>query len=122
MLGVIQGISEILLGLFVILDRDDLRLLDRSALTEGNLLAIGLFVAALGVVVILLALALGRGSEIVRLLFGAVAAMNVGSSLWATIALHGEQRWAGLYGVVVGLVVLYILYGSERSEEFFATR
>lgn len=118
-LGVVQGVFAILAGLFLVLDRDDARLRDVSTLTEGGLLWIGLFIIALGVITVLLALALGRGSEIVRIFLGVLTALHLGSGLWALVALHGEQRWAAAYSVVISAVILYILFGSERSEAFF---
>ena len=68
----------------------------------------------------LLAMALSRGSNLVRFLLGVVTLINVAAAFWGVVATHGEQRLAASVALVIGLAVLWILYGSARSQQYFA--
>lgn len=118
-LGVIQGVIGIFVGFFVIFDREDVDLVVQSQMTPNELLWAGIFGVILGVAVLYLALALGRGSELVRMLFGILTIFHLAAGVWALVALHGHQRYGGAWQVVFSLVVLYILFGSESSKRFF---
>lgn len=127
-LGVIQGLVAIALGIFVIADRNDTEFLrhinETDALadhqvTPDQLLTWGLIIVVAGALSALLAIALLNGSNFVRWLFGIGAVINVGGGLYGLIALHGEQRMTGAWGVVVGVVVLWILFGNREANEFF---
>jgi hypothetical protein len=118
-LAIIGGIFEILGGIWIIIDRADHRLLNQSNLTENGLLGAGIVAILFGTVWILVALALGRGSRVARLVFGILAVLNLAAGLYALVALHGEQQWSGAFQTAIAIIVLYLLYGSERDREFF---
>jgi hypothetical protein len=118
-LAVINALASIGGGIFVILDRDDIRLLRESGMTQNQLVAAGVAAIVLGVIGLWVALALGRGSSFARLLFGIWAVLQFAGGVYAAVALHGEQRAQGAISASIGLVVIYLLYGSERDREYF---
>ena len=79
---------------------------------------IGLIVA--GTIMVVLSLALRNGSNFVRWLFGIFVMLNVAYGIWGIFALHGEQQLSAAFTTMFGLIILWILFGSERSDEFFA--
>ncbi|MFM7062120.1 MAG: hypothetical protein ACKO04_01315 [Actinomycetes bacterium] len=117
-LGVISGALNVLAGIFVALDRNSASLLKYAFSTPNQLLVMGLFVIALGALQAALALALGGGSNAVRILFAVIAVLNLGAGIWALVALHSEQRAGGAFSACVSLVVLYLLF-NHRAEEYF---
>jgi hypothetical protein len=119
-LGLIQGIGALIFGLVVVLDKSDETVLNESGMTENTLLATGIGIMLFGVVIVLLALALRNGSNIVRWLFGIVTMLHVAGGIWGIFALRGEQQLSAALTTVFGLIILWILFGSERSDEFFA--
>lgn len=119
-LGYIGGAFNIATGIFVMVGFDDDELLAVSVHSEGELIAIGLLAVLLGLVQIVLANMLGKGSNAVRVLYAVVASLNLAIGLWATIALHGEQRATGIGAAVLALFVLWLLF-NRKSEEFFET-
>ncbi len=119
-LGIIQGIASMILGLVLVLDNSDENLIAESGMTENTLAGTGIGVILAGVVIILLSLALRNGSNTVRWLFGIVAMLGVANGIWGVFALHGEQQLSAAFTTVFGLIILWILFGSERSDEFFA--
>ena len=118
-LAVINAIATIAGGIFVLLDHDNRHLLRVSGLTENHATAAGVAWIILGAIYLILALALGRGSRVARLLFGIWAVLNLAGGLWALVALDGEQQAAGAFSAVIAFIVLYLLYGSERDREYF---
>jgi hypothetical protein len=120
-LGVIQGVIGIAGGIFLILDKDDQTLRDEVNLTSNTLVASGIGLLVAGVIILLLALRLGSGSNLVRWLYGIVTIVNVGFGVWGLFSLHGEQQMSAAFSTVFGLIVLWILFGSERTDEFFAS-
>lgn len=119
-LGVIQGIAGFAAGLFLVLDRDDDDLIARSAMSSNALVLVGVVSMIVGVIMIALAMALSNGSNLVRWLFGIVTIVHVAGGVWGVFGLHGEQQLSAAFTVVFGLIILWILFGSERSDEFFA--
>lgn len=119
-LGVIQGLITFLAGLFLAIERDSTTLQQESQLTSDGLLGAGIGIMVGGGVVLLLALALGRGSQVVRWLYGIVTMVNVSFATWGVFSLHAEQRMSSVFSLVFGLIILWILFGSERTDRFFA--
>jgi hypothetical protein len=119
-LGLIQGVASLILGLVLILDKSDENLMNQSGMTENTLLGTGIGMMIVGAVMILLSLGLRNGSNFVRWLFGIVAMLNVAGGIWGIFALHGEQQLSSAFTAMFGLIILWILFGTERSDEFFA--
>lgn len=119
-LGMIQGLITFLAGLFLAIENDSTTLQQESQLTSDGLLATGIGIMVGGGIVLLLALALGRGSQVVRWLYGIVTMVNVAFATWGVFSLHAEQRMSSVFSLVFGLIILWILFGSERTDRFFA--
>ena len=120
-LGIIQGLVNLAAGLFLILDKDDPDLIFNSGMTSDHLMWSGIWSLLVGFIVILVSLYLGSGSEVARVLFAIVAALNTGLGVWGLFALHGEQQFAAAMAATIGLIVLYLLF-NERSSRFFEDR
>lgn len=119
MLGGFQGMLTAALGLFLVLDRNDAELIDHTELSANQLAAVGIGALIGGTIHFLLAMALSRGSNVVRFLLGVVTLVNVAAAFWGVVATHGEQRLTASIALVIGLAILWILYGSSRSQQFF---
>ena len=118
-LAVIDAVFTIIGGIWVVLDHDQHELLARSGFTSNGLLSTGVAAIVLGFIGLMVALALGRGSRIARLLFGIWAVLSLANGLYHLVALGGEQQLSGAVQSAVAIIVLYLLYGSEEDREFF---
>jgi hypothetical protein len=116
----IAGLLNVLAGIFVIIDRHDHRLRVDSAHTPNELLVWGIAAIVVGTIYCLLASALGRGSRTARLVFGIVAVLNLAGGVYAAISYNGEQRSSGVASMVFSIIVLWLLYGTEKDREYFA--
>jgi hypothetical protein len=47
--------------------------------------------------------------------------LNLAGGLYAMIAYSGEQRASGVVSAVFSVIVLWLLYGTEKDREFFAS-
>jgi hypothetical protein len=120
-LAMIAGILQVAAGIFVIIDRHDARLRVDSAHTPDELLWAGIFAIIIGTIYILVASALSTGSRGARLIFGIIAVLNLAGGIYAALAYSGEQRASGVVSAVFAAIVLWLLYGTERDREFFAS-
>jgi drug/metabolite transporter (DMT)-like permease len=117
----IAGLLNIAAGIFVIIDRHDTRLRVDSASTPNELLVWGVAAIVVGGIYCLLASALSRGSRTARLIFGIVAVLNLAGGVYAAIAYSGEQRASGATSMIFSIIVLWLLYGTEKDRDYFAT-
>ncbi len=118
-LGLIQGIASIAGGIFLVVDKDNAELIDKSAMSENQLFGSGIGLIVVGTIMVVLSLALRNGSNFVRWLFGIFVMFNVAYGIWGIFALHGEQQMSAAFSAVFGLIVLWILFGNERTDSFF---
>jgi hypothetical protein len=121
-LGVANGLIAIAAGIFLILDRDETELLELTNMSENQHVTVGVGAIVFGVIAILLALALGGGSNVVRWLYAIVAMVSAGFGVWGLFALHGEQQLSAAFQLVFAVAVLWILFGNPRSDQFFEGR
>jgi hypothetical protein len=102
-LGWIQGLLALGAGIFLILDRNDEDLQSKTDMSADQLVSTGVAAIVFGTFVVILASMLGRGNTVVRWLFGLLVVVNVGIAIW------------GLFG----LLVLYLLFGPDRTDRWF---
>jgi hypothetical protein len=120
-IGFVMGILHILGGVLIVLDYEDARLVRDSGMTHDQLLATGIVVGLIGIAVVVLSLALMGGSGLARFVFAFFVVLQVAGGLYSLVALSGEQQGAGAVSVVLGLFVLFLLYGTEADREFFSS-
>ncbi len=118
-LGIIQGFVALAAGLFLVLDSDDEALQATSNATSSELTAAGVGSMIGGGLVVLFAVMLGRGSSFVRWAYGIIVMINTAFAVWGLFALHGQQQLTAAFTLVFGVIVLWILFGSERTDRFF---
>ena len=75
---------------------------------------------AVAAITALLAYLLGRCSNAVRWLVGIVTAFEVAGSVYVLAGFAGTTRTNAIITFVIGLAVLYILFGERGSKEFFS--
>lgn len=120
-LGLIQGIGSILTGLFILLDHNDVTLQTDTRMSDNQLQGTGVVLLLVGALYIVLSIMLSRGSSLVRWIYGIVAMFNVSAAVWGLLALRGEQQLAAAFSLVFGVIILWILFGTERSDRFFGS-
>ncbi len=115
----IAGVGQIAFGGLLLSQRNDAELLTEADITSSQALAIGLVTLVLGVLSIVFALGLFRGSRIARLFVGV---LEIGQIIAATITiatLDSSRRASAIGSVVSALIVLYFLFGTDKAKRFF---
>jgi len=116
----IAGVGQIAFGGLLVSQRNDAELLTEADITSSQALAIGLVTLVFGVLSIVFALGLFRGSRIARLFVGV---LEIGQIIAATITiatLDSSRRASAIGSVVSALIVLYFLFGTDKAKRFFA--
>ena len=117
-LAYIAFLFNILAGILVMIDADNLVQQVRSGMTENELMGAGIAMVVIGVIGILLTGALARGSRVVRMLFALWIAFEIAVGLYAVVGHSGVQRGAGIVPLIFGIVILYLLFNGN-ADEFF---
>ena len=119
-LGIVSGIAQTVFGGGVIALRNDQKLLDEAGIKSGTAVAIGVACIVVGVLGVLFAIGLLRGSRVARGLLGISQLAQIGVSIYALAALDSSRRPAAIAGIVGSLIVLYFLFGTAKAKAFFA--
>ena len=88
---------------------------------DGDPLALavaGAVVVAIGLVQVALVVMLSRGSELARSTFGVVAVLQTAGGVYSAVALR-EFGAVALLPTAVSIGVLWLLYGSTTTRDFF---
>ena len=118
-LGVINGIVSIAAGIFLMLDSEDDSLRELTNMSSSQITSTGIASIVGGAIVLVCAIALGGGSSFVRWLYGIIVMFNVAFGIWGLFALHGEQQLTAALTTAFGMMILWILFGTERTDRFF---
>jgi hypothetical protein len=117
-LGLVQGVLLLAVGGLLIAFREEPELAAAMEVPGEGVLVGGVVLIVVGLVRLALAIALGRGSEVVRSLLAAVAMVQTSTAVYSLVALR-DIRLAVVWPLALALVELWLLYGSEGAQEFF---
>ncbi len=118
---IVVGAFQAIIGLTVLIDRNDATFLADSGITSSQATGFGIALLVIGSLSMFLAFGLLNGSRIARALIGLVEAAQIASGIYALVKLD-SARQASAVGTIVGaLVVLYFLFGTDKAKEFFNT-
>lgn len=118
-LGVAQGVLLVAVGGLVIATRDAPEVASALETDAAGVAAVGVVLVVVGLIRLVLAVALGRGSELVRSLFGVTATLQAGGAVYSLVALR-DIRFATAWALAFAVIELWLLYGTDRTQEFFA--
>jgi hypothetical protein len=122
-LAIISGVIETIFGLVFLVNADNvLESLVRTGHTTGELQTIGVVTLALGIVTLLLAWGLLRGSNVARIIVGIVAMMRLISAGLGLFLLWGAWSywWSALFTGIVAFLIIYLLFFEEEAVRWFA--
>jgi hypothetical protein len=118
----IQAFLNLVGAIALFLSRDD-RTLNEVGISSDEVLWASIGMALFAVLLFIVGAGIMRGSRAARLFVAIVTALNMGLAVWMMFYFH-EAGFVlfELVPILIGVFVLWALYGHERSEEFFGRR
>lgn len=91
-----------------------------SALSDGSVTGTIIGEAVAAILLLIVASGIMSGSKGMRLFVAIVEAIVMGIALYTMVTHHaGAYLYRGFFTLLVGVFVLWALYGNDRSEAFF---
>jgi hypothetical protein len=117
----IQGIIGILMGIGLIVERNNDSLIEHIGQSSGQIQTYGWIAVIWSVLALLVGWGLWNGGDWARILVAILEVLHVAGGVYLLFAWSGHYLWQGIWQIAVGLVVLWLLF-NPRSDDFFASR
>ena len=119
-LAIIGGIAQAVFGGVLFGLRNDETLLADTELTSSQVSTIGIVTLVVGVLTVVFAIGLLKGSRLSRMLVGLLEVAQIAAGVYAIVQLSSGHRAAAIGNIVGAVIVLYFLFGTQKAKEFFA--
>lgn len=117
----IQGIIGVIAGIGLIVERNNDSLIEHIGQSSGQIQTYGWIAVIWGVLALLVGWGLWTGGDWARILVAILEVLYVAGGVYLLFAWSGAYLWQGIWQIIVGLAVLWLLF-NPRSDEFFASR
>lgn len=114
---VLQGAVLAVLGSVMLVARSEPELREAAG-GVAPLITVAVLLLAVGVVRVVLGVMLARGNEVGRFVLGALAVLQIAITTFSVVALR-EVEIAGLVGLAMTVLELWLLYGWTRVADWF---
>jgi hypothetical protein len=114
------GVIGIVHGVGLIADRGEQSVQADTGMGSGGLTAYGLVAIGLGALLAALSISLARGSRSARWTVALLLVVHLASGLAIVFGWYDVSPWEGITSVAVSALLLFLLYGTERSRAFYA--
>jgi hypothetical protein len=115
-LAYMQGALTILGGILLLAFRNNVRVREDFTSTEVTIAAI--WIIAIGLITLWVATSYARGSRTAMIVVGAVALLNLGSSLW-WLFIHPAHVIAGLVNIALSAIIFYLAVLAPDTRDYF---
>lgn len=119
-LAIIGGIAQAAFGGLLLAARNDQTLLTDADLTSSQVTTIGIVSLVVGVLTVIFAVGLLKGSRVSRMLVGIMEVGQIAASVYAIVQLTSDHRPTAIGTIVGAVIVLYFLFGTQKAKDFFA--
>lgn len=117
--GIVQGVLTLIAGLALLVERNDADLLRQIGLESGEVGTYAVVAMIVGAVTIMVSLALFRGSGVARVLIGLLQVLHLAGGVYLLVRYEGTYLWDGVTTIIVAAVILFLLFGTTGSRDFF---
>ena len=118
-LMLVVGGLDILGGILALTHRTDDVLLDAVGSTESDLTTYGIALIVIGVLILLTAAALHRGSNFARGLVVTVAVLRLAMLFWALVTYHSVHWYNAFAPALIYILVTGFLLFDEDARRYF---
>ena len=114
------GLFNLLIGAVVLVDRNDDQFLADADATTSQITTLGAVLVVVGLLSILVSTGLWTGSRLARAAAALVALGQISTGVYTLVALDSDERSSGIGMIVGSLILLYLLFGTDKAKKFFA--
>lgn len=116
----LAGLFQLLIGVVAIVNRNDDQFLADAQATSSEVTSLGVALLVVGVVSLLVAVGLWQGSRIARAAAALAAVGQIATGIYTLVQLDSSEQSTGIGMIIGSLVLLYLLFGTDKAKEFFA--
>lgn len=116
----LAGLFQLLIGVVAIVNRNDDQFLADAQATSSEVTSLGVALLVVGVVSLLVAVGLWQGSRIARAAAALTAVGQIATGIYTLVQLDSSEQSTGIGMIIGSLVLLYLLFGTDKAKEFFA--
>jgi len=117
---IVAGVFQVLFGVVFFTHRDDQKFLDDAGADSSQVTNVAVVLVIVGLVSVLLALSLLRGSRVARALVTVVMLGQIVGGIYTVTEVEGGARAAGIGAIVGAVIVVSFLFGTPKARAFFA--
>jgi len=118
--GVVEGVLAALLGVGVIVERNDPEIAGKLGYSSGWLIVYGIVAIGIGIVIAWLAVSVAKRSTFARWTLTFLAVVHLAGGLFTVFQWYDVNPWQGVASIVVSAIVLYLLVWARGTRRFFA--
>jgi hypothetical protein len=117
----IQGIIGILMGIGLIVERNNDSLIEHIGQSSGQIQTYGWIAVIWGVLAVFVGWGLWNAANWARILVAILEVLQIAGGVYLLFTWNGAYLWQGVWQIVVALVVLWLLF-NPRADAFFESR
>lgn len=118
--GVVEGVLAALLGVGVIVERNDPEIAGKLGYSSSWLIVYGIVAIGIGIVIAWLAVSVAKRSTFARWTLTFLAVVHLAGGLFTVFQWYDVNPWQGVASIVVSAIVLYLLVWARGTRRFFA--
>jgi uncharacterized protein YjeT (DUF2065 family) len=115
----INGALAVISGIVLLAFAGNRAAQDAMDVGAGQIRVFGIFEIVVGLIVLAVASALGRGSSGARMLVTVIQVISLAAAVYAVFAYGSGRISSVIGGAVVSLVILWLMW-NRKANEFFA--
>jgi len=117
---ILTGVFQVLFGVVFVANRNDHDFLQDAGVDSSELTNLGVVLVIIGALSVFLAFSLLRGSRVARAFVALVMLCQIVGGIYTLTALDSGHRASGLAAILGGVIVLSLLFGTQKARAFFA--
>ena len=116
----LAGLFQVLISAFALANRNDDQFLTDARVTTSEVTSLGVALLVVGAVSLLVAIGLWQGSKLARAAAALTALGQIATGIYTIVQLDSSERSTGIGMIIGSVVLLYLLFGTEKAKQFFA--
>ena len=119
-LAIVGGVAQAAFGGLLFGLRNDQTFLDDANITSDKVTPIAIAAIVIGVLTVVFAVGLLKGSRLSRDVLGLMELLQLGVGIYVLASVDSSHRSTAIGNIVGAVIVLYFLFFTDKAKAFFA--